>query len=96
MATRPRIVYFGFQGLVRLPWRPWAAVLILQAHMRACSCTRHLPPLPPRRRHWLRAGRAEPLRMALAAAGVEFDFEEVDTQQLKSNVQAFHFGQVPR
>jgi hypothetical protein len=41
-------------------------------------------------------GRAEPLRMALAAAGVEFDFEVVDPEQLKSDLQGFHFAQVPR
>ncbi len=34
--------------------------------------------------------------MALAAAGVEFDFEVVDTEQMKSDLQGFHFAQVPR
>lgn len=41
-------------------------------------------------------GRAEVLRLALAAAGVDFEFEEVDKEELKSNLQAFHFAQVPR
>ncbi len=42
------------------------------------------------------AGRAEPLRMTLAAAGVEFDFEEAQTSEMKSDLENYHFAQVPR
>ena len=34
--------------------------------------------------------------MALAAAGVEFEFEVVEPEQMKSDLQGFHFAQVPR
>lgn len=58
------------------------------------------PPPPPSPSaglpHCDSAGRAEPLRMALAAAGVEFEFEVVDPEQMKSDLQGFHFAQVPR
>lgn len=56
------------------------------------------PPLSPSTglQHCASAGRAEPLRMALAAAGVEFEFEVVDPEQMKSDLQGFNFTQVPR
>ena len=42
------------------------------------------------------AGRAEPIKIALAAKGVEFDVKPVDYQQMKSDLQQFPFAQVPR
>jgi hypothetical protein len=45
-----------------------------------------------------RAGAAEHIRLALAAAGVEFDFVPVDRGQLanKQDLDKYKFGQVPR
>ena len=42
------------------------------------------------------AGKAETIRMALAAAGVEFDFEVPDREVLKLDLDQYPFGQVPR
>ncbi|PSC70408.1 flagellar associated [Micractinium conductrix] len=41
-------------------------------------------------------GRAEPIRMALAAAGVDFDFEPVDREAMKADSEHYPFHQVPR
>ncbi|KAL4420374.1 hypothetical protein ABPG77_002314 [Micractinium sp. CCAP 211/92] len=41
-------------------------------------------------------GRAEPIRLALAAAGVDFDFEVVDKTAMKSDAEHYPFHQVPR
>ncbi|KAL4420373.1 hypothetical protein ABPG77_002313 [Micractinium sp. CCAP 211/92] len=41
-------------------------------------------------------GRAEPIRLALAAAGVDFDFEVVDKAAMKSDADHYPFHQVPR
>ncbi len=49
-----------------------------------------LPALP------FHAGRAEPIRLALAAAGVDFDFEVVDKAAMKSDAEHYPFHQVPR
>ncbi|GAB4813098.1 hypothetical protein N2152v2_000144 [Parachlorella kessleri] len=40
--------------------------------------------------------RAEPIKLALAAAGVEFDFEATPKEQLKQDLDHYKFGQVPR
>ena len=42
------------------------------------------------------AGKAETIRMALAAAGVEFDFEVPDREVLKSDLDQYPFLQIPR
>ncbi|KAL4420375.1 hypothetical protein ABPG77_002315 [Micractinium sp. CCAP 211/92] len=41
-------------------------------------------------------GRAEPIRLALAAAGVDFEFEAVDKATIKSDPEHYPFGQSPR
>eukprot|EP00887_Chlorella_sp_A99_P000626 scaffold5.g626.t1 len=43
-------------------------------------------------------GRAEPIRLALAAAGVEFEFEAVSRGDAgwKADLEHYHFAQVPR
>ncbi|KAL4425321.1 hypothetical protein ABPG75_009337 [Micractinium tetrahymenae] len=40
-------------------------------------------------------GRAEPIRITLAAAGVEFEQQIVEGAEVKRDLGAFHFGQVP-
>lgn len=42
------------------------------------------------------SGRAEPIRLALAAAGVDFDFEVADKAAIKSDADHYPFYQVPR
>lgn len=42
------------------------------------------------------SGRAEPIRMALAAAGVDFECEVVDKAAIKSDAEHYPFGQAPR
>jgi len=39
------------------------------------------------------AGRAEVVKLALAAAGVEFEFEEVERGELKSDMDHYKFFQ---
>lgn len=41
-------------------------------------------------------GRGEPVRLALAAAGEEWEEVPVDYAQMKQDLQAFAFGQAPR
>lgn len=88
--------YFPFQGQL--------AVRAVQG--RSCvpqpgslPAPRPPPPLPftVRRRHppGPPAGRAEPLRLALAAAGVPFRFVPVEAaDSLKDDLEHYHFGQV--
>ncbi len=42
------------------------------------------------------AGRAEIIKLALAAAGVEFEFEPVKYEEMKKDLAHYKFGQVPR
>lgn len=42
------------------------------------------------------AGRGEPIRLALAAAGVDFEFEVVDKAAMKADAEHYPFGQAPR
>ncbi|KAL4430770.1 hypothetical protein ABPG75_006026 [Micractinium tetrahymenae] len=41
-------------------------------------------------------GRAEPIRLALAAAGVDFEFEAANKEAIKSDAEHYPFYQVPR
>ncbi|GAB4819891.1 hypothetical protein N2152v2_006937 [Parachlorella kessleri] len=41
-------------------------------------------------------GRAEPIKLALAAKGVEFEVQSVDYQAMKADLEKFPFAQVPR
>lgn len=41
-------------------------------------------------------GRGEVIRLALHHAGVEYEELSVDRAQMKTNLDAFPFGQVPR
>ncbi|KAL4430769.1 hypothetical protein ABPG75_006025 [Micractinium tetrahymenae] len=41
-------------------------------------------------------GRAEPIRLALAAAGVDFEFEAVNKEVIKSDAEHYPFFQAPR
>ena len=59
-------------------------------HPPTCAPT-HAPPhsCPP-------AGRAEALRLALAAKEVDFDFQPVNYESMKSDLEHYPFAQVPR
>lgn len=41
-------------------------------------------------------GRAEVIKLALAAKNVDFDVQPVDYAAMKSDLKAYHFGQCPR
>lgn len=41
-------------------------------------------------------GRGEPIRLALAAAGVEYQEQGVDYMSMKKDLENFPFGQAPR
>lgn len=51
---------------------------------------KHLPALS------IPSGRAEPIRLALAAAGVDFEFEVVNKAAMKGDAEHYPFYQVPR
>ena len=42
------------------------------------------------------AGFAEPIRLALAVAGIEFENAALDKDALKQDLEVYNFGQCPR
>lgn len=54
------------------------------------------PALTPRLHTPCTAGRAEPIRLALVAMGIEYEEQAVDYGEMKSALEKYPFAQCPR